>query len=405
MSAPSLFARTEALPADPNIGLTEAFRVDKRPHKINLSVGTYADELGRVPLLHVVNLVESRLAAAALPRDYQPIDGLPTFNHQIRDLLFAVDGEVTAKGAIATVQTLGGTGALRVGADYLCSLYPDSTVYVSNPTWTNHRQIFCQSGLRVADYPYYNADTASVDFERLLGFLQKETPAHSIIVLHVCCHNPTGADLSESQWRQLGEVVRDRNLIAFFDMAYQGLAAGPQEDAFALRLFSSLGLQFLVATSFSKSFSLYGERVGALCAVASSEAEATRILSNLKRIVRTSYSNPPTHGAMLVSTILAEASLRAQWERELGAMRLRITAMRQALIEALSIRDCPLNVTSMARQRGMFSYTGLRVGQVRRLKEEHSIYALESGRICVAALNPGNVSRVADAITAILKTT
>jgi aromatic-amino-acid transaminase len=401
MALDSIFSRTELLPRDPIVGLTELFKADPRPDKINLSVGTYSDEKGDIPLLDSVRTAEGRFYAAAVPRNYQPIDGSPAYNTAVRSLLFGEGNPRIIRGEIVTVQTVGGTGALRVGADYLRRLFPTSTVYISKPTWENHRQIFVQSGFHVCDYPYYDEEAKGVDFASMLHTLSEVEEA-SIVILHACCHNPTGADLDESQWRALAELIQRRRLVAFLDMAYQGFGSGLEDDAFPLRLFAGMGIEFLVANSFSKSFSLYGERVGALSVVAGNADESARVLSNLKQIIRTLYSNPPTHGGVLVLTVLADPTLRSAWIDELASMRNRIVAMRHALVRLLSDPGCDRDFSFILHQRGMFSFTGLSADQVERLRENHAIYALSSGRICAAALNDGNIEPVSRAIRLVI---
>ncbi len=398
----SLFAAVELAPRDPILGLTEGFNADTRATKVNLGVGVYSDDNGKVPLLGAVRAAEKARMEAAPARSYQPIDGLAAYNQAVQTLMFGADSPLVKDGRVVTIEALGGTGALKVGADFLKRLYPEAKVYISDPSWENHRALFEYAGFTVESYPYYDAATRGVDFAAMkagLGGL----PAHSIVVLHACCHNPTGADLTTAQWQEVVELIRARDLVAFIDMAYQGFADGIKEDAVALDLFAASGLQFFVASSFSKSFSLYGERVGALTLVAASKDEAARVLSQVKRVIRTNYSNPPTHGGAIVAAVLASPQLRQQWEDELATMRERLRTVRIALVEKLRARGVAQDFSFVVRQRGMFSYTGLTVAQVERLKTEFGIYAVSTGRICLAALNSKNIDYVADAIAAVLK--
>lgn len=397
----SIFAAVEMAPRDPILGLTESFNADGRSTKVNLGVGVYLDGSGKVPLLAAVKLAEKARLEAMPPRGYQPIDGLAAYNQNVQKLLFGADSALLAEGRVLTIEALGGTGALKVGADYLRRLLPEATVYLSDPSWENHRALFENAGFTVATYPYYDSATHGVDFAAMQAGLNA-LPAGSIVVLHACCHNPTGADLDEAQWRQVIDVIGARGLLAFVDIAYQGFADGLGEDALALRLFVESGLQFLVASSFSKSFSLYGERVGALSVITANRDETARVLSQIKRIVRTNYSSPPTHGGAIVAAVLSSPELRRMWEEELADMRGRIRAMRLSLVDRLQGRGVGQDYSFVIRQRGMFSYTGLSVEQVDRMREEFGIYAVSSGRICLAALNTHNIDYVADAIAAVL---
>ncbi|HMW54279.1 MAG: aspartate/tyrosine/aromatic aminotransferase [Candidatus Accumulibacter phosphatis] len=397
----SIFAAVEMAPRDPILGLTESFNADGRSTKVNLGVGVYLDGSGKVPLLAAVKLAEKARLEAMPPRGYQPIDGLAAYNQNVQKLLFGADSALLAEGRVLTIEALGGTGALKVGADYLRRLLPEATVYLSDPSWENHRALFENVGFTVATYPYYDPATHGVNFAAMQAGLNA-LPTGSIVVLHACCHNPTGADLDEVQWRQVIEVIGARGLLAFVDIAYQGFADGLVEDALALRLFAESGLQFLVASSFSKSFSLYGERVGALSVITANRDESARVLSQIKRIVRTNYSSPPTHGGAIVSAVLSSPELRRLWEEELAEMRGRIRAMRLSLVDRLKGRGVSQDYSFVIRQRGMFSYTGLSAEQVNRMCEEFGIYAVSSGRICLAALNTHNIDYVADAIAAVL---
>ena len=397
----SLFAAVELAPRDPILGLTEAFNADTRATKVNLGVGVYCDENGKIPLLGAVKAAEKARLEAAPARGYQPIDGLAAYNQAVQTLMFGADSPLLKDGRLVTIEALGGTGALKVGADFLKRLYPAARVYISDPSWENHRALFEFAGFAVESYPYYDAATRGVDFAAMKAGLAG-LPAHSIVVLHACCHNPTGADLSTSQWQEVVELIRARDLVAFIDMAYQGFADGIQQDAVALDLFAASGLQFFVASSFSKSFSLYGERVGALTLVAASKDEAARVLSQVKRVIRTNYSNPPTHGGAIVAAVLASPQLRQQWEDELASMRERLRTVRIALVEKLKARGVAQDFSFVVKQRGMFSYTGLTAEQVERLRTDFGIYAVSTGRICLAALNSKNIDYVADAIAAVL---
>ena len=398
----SLFARVEMAPRDPILGLTEAFNADTRANKVNLGVGVYQDDNGKVPLLSAVKVAEKARLEAMPPRSYQPIEGLAAYNQAVQKLLFGATSPLLAEGRVITAEALGGTGALKVGADYLKRLLPGATVYISDPSWENHRALFESAGFAVNNYPYYDAGTRGVDFSAMMSFLGTLT-AGSIVVLHACCHNPTGADLSESEWREVIDLVRARGLVPFIDIAYQGFAEGIEADAVAVRLFADSNLSFVVSSSFSKSFSIYGERVGALTLITADKDEAARVLSQIKRVVRTNYSNPPTHGGAIVAAILANPELRQMWETELAGMRDRIRTMRSGLVEKLREHGVKQDFSFIARQRGMFSYTGLTAAQVEKLRAEFGIYAVSTGRICVAALNSRNLDYVAEAIAAVLK--
>jgi aromatic-amino-acid transaminase len=398
----SIFAAVEMAPRDPILGLNEAFNADKNPNKVNLGVGVYFGDDGKIPLLAAVKSAEKARLEAQPPRGYQPIEGTPAYNGAVQNLMFGKDSELLAAGRAITCQCLGGTGALKVGADYLKRLLPDSAVYISDPSWENHRALFEGAGFKVENYAYYDAATRGVNFASMKAALAA-MPARSIVVLHACCHNPTGADLTAAQWAEVVAAIKERNLVAFIDMAYQGFADGIKPDAAALDLFSASGLQFVVSSSFSKSFSLYGERVGALTIVTADKDESARVLSQVKRVIRTNYSNPPTHGGAVVAAVLASAELRQQWEDELGGMRDRIRAMRNSLVEKLTAAGAT-GFEFIKVQRGMFSYTGLTAAQVEKMRADYGIYAVSTGRICVAALNTRNIDYVAKAIAAVLKT-
>ena len=397
----SLFATVEMAPRDPILGLTEAFNADPRATKVNLGVGVYYDENGKLPLLGAVKAAEKTRLEAAPARGYQPIEGLAAYNAAVQDLVFGVGSAVVRENRVITFEALGGTGALKVGADYLKRLLPNARLVISDPSWENHRALFEAAGFTVDTYTYYDPATRGVNFEGMKASLNS-LPANTIVLLHACCHNPTGADLRVEQWNEVVEIVKARALVPFIDMAYQGFADGVEPDGIAPQLFANAGLSVFVSSSFSKSFSLYGERVGALSIVAASKDEAGRVLSQVKRVVRTNYSNPPTHGGAIVAAILVSAELRKQWDEELAVMRERIRAMRVGLVEKLKARNVAQDFSFVAKQRGMFSYTGLTVDQVERLKKEFGIYAVSTGRICLAALNAKNIDYVADAIAAVL---
>ncbi|WIM06058.1 MAG: aspartate/tyrosine/aromatic aminotransferase [Candidatus Nitricoxidivorans perseverans] len=398
----SIFAAVDMAPRDPILGLTEAFNADTNPNKVNLGVGVYYSDEGKIPLLAAVRSAEAARIKAQPPRGYQPIEGSPAYNQAVQNLLFGKDSPLLAEGRVITAQCLGGTGALKVGADYLKRLLPDAGIHISDPSWENHKALFESAGFAVESYPYYDAETRGVNFPAMMACLAG-LPEKSIVLLHACCHNPTGADLSVDQWKKVVAAIRERNLVAFIDMAYQGFADGIEPDAVALRLFAESGLQFFVSSSFSKSFSLYGERVGALSIVTASRDESARVLSQLKRVIRTNYSNPPTHGGAIVAAVLSSPELRGMWEDELAGMRDRIRAMRTGLVEKLKARGVAQDFSFVARQRGMFSYTGLTAAQVERLKNEHGIYAVGTGRVCLAALNSRNIDAVADAMATVLR--
>ena len=397
----SIFASVAMAPRDPILGLNETFNADSRPTKVNLGVGVYFDDNGKVPLLNSVKVAEKARVESLPARGYLPIDGLAAYNQAVQTLLFGKESSLLAEGRVVTVQSLGGTGALKVGSDYLKRLLPGSTVYISDPSWENHRAIFESSGFTVESYPYYDAATRGVNFDAMKARLNT-LQAGAIVVLHACCHNPTGADLSEAQWRETIEAIRTRGLVAFIDMAYQGFADSVVEDALALNLFAASGLQFFLASSFSKSFSLYGERVGALSVVTAAKDESARVMSQIKRIIRSNYSNPPSHGGAVVAAVLSKPELHQMWEDDLAGMRLRIRAMRSSLVEKLKSRGTAQDFSFIIKQRGMFSYTGLSVEQVARLQSEFGVYAVSTGRICIAALNTRNIGYVAEAIAAVL---
>ncbi|WP_293935096.1 amino acid aminotransferase [Iodobacter sp.] len=397
----SIFAAVEMAPRDPILGLNEAFNADTRAGKVNLGVGVYYDDNGKIPLLAAVKAAEKTRMDAQPPRGYQAIEGLGLYNKAVQDLVFGATSELVTSGRVVTAEALGGTGALKIGADLLKRLDANASVYISDPSWENHRALFESAGFKVENYAYYDVATRGVNFVGMKAALLS-MPAGSIVVLHACCHNPTGADMSDAQWAEVVDACRERHLVPFLDMAYQGFADGIEEDAIAVRLFSASGLQFFVSSSFSKSFSMYGERVGALSIVTENREEAGRVLSQLKRVIRTNYSNPPIHGGAVVAAVLSSPELRQQWEDELAGMRDRIRAMRTSLVAKLAERGVAQDFSFVAAQRGMFSYTGLTAAQVEVLKDEYGIYAVSTGRICLAALNTKNIDYVADAIAKVL---
>jgi aromatic-amino-acid transaminase len=368
---------------------------------VNLGVGVYFDAQGKLPLLGCVAAAERDLVAAGKPRGYLPIDGIAAYDQAVQGLVFGLDCEAVRDKRVATVQALGGTGGLKIGADFLRRLLPNAAVLISDPSWENHRALFTNAGLRVATYPYYDAATRGVRFEAMCEALEAAS-AGTVVVLHACCHNPTGCDLSPAQWRAIVDIVKRRGLVAFLDMAYQGFGEGIAEDGAVVGQFLASGVDFLVSTSFSKSFSLYGERVGALSVVCADARETACVLSQLKIVVRTNYSNPPTHGAQVVATVLHTPALRAQWEAELASMRERIREMRQALADDLRAAGVRQDLFYITQQKGMFSYSGLSAAQMHRLREDFAVYGVDSGRICVAALNRGNLDTVVRAIVQVM---
>jgi len=405
MNAPlaaSLLATVELAPRDPIMGVTEAFNADSNPRKANLGVGVYCDDSGKIPLLECVKRAEREITDQATPRGYLPIDGIAAYDREVRALLFGADADVIRSGRAVTVQALGGTGGLKIGADFLRRFAPGAQVWISDPSWENHRALFEQAGFTVNAYPYFDPATRGLDFAAMLGAIER-IPAGSIVLLHACCHNPTGVDPAPAQWERIVEAVRARGLLPFLDLAYQGFGDGIDADAAVVRGFAATMGPLLVSTSFSKSFSLYGERIGAFSVVASDQDEAARVLSQLKRIIRANYSTPPTHGGQIVTTVLVSPELRALWEAELATMRDRIKLMRATLVEGLHERVPDADFRYMLAQRGMFSYTGLTQQQVQRLRDEFSVYAIDTGRICVAALNSRNADYVADAIARVIR--
>lgn len=397
----SAFSAVELAPSDPILGLTELFKSDNNPNKVNLGVGVYYDDNGNVPLLSCVRLAESKIVAKHRARSYQPIEGNTQYNKLVQTLLFGSDSELLNTNRIITAQTLGGTGALKVGADFLRQIVGCSDVWISDPSWANHQGIFSNAGLKVNVYPYYDPNTRGIAFDRMVEQL-KALPQQAIVLLHACCHNPTGVDLTADQWQIVTDIVVDRGLIPFLDIAYQGFGSSLDEDGAVVRLFTEKCQNLVISNSFSKSFSLYGERIGGLSIMSGTAGEAKRVQSQLKRLIRTNYSSPPIHSGALVETVLADSELKAQWVNELTGMRERIKKMRLDLSTNIA-KLCPgADFSFITQQKGMFSYSGLTKEQVIKLREEHSVYAVESGRICVAALNSQNVEFVSDAISKVI---
>ena len=397
----SLFSAVEMAPRDPILGLNEQFAADTNPSKTNLGVGVYFDDNGKLPLLQCVQIAEQRLMEKKAARGYLPIDGLAAYDSAVKGLVFGADSEVVQSGRVSTVQALGGTGGLKIGADFLKKISPDAQVLISDPSWENHRALFTNAGFQVGTYAYYDADKRGIHFDGMLASLNA-APAGTIVVLHACCHNPTGYDLTAEQWDQVVEVVKAKGLVAFLDMAYQGFGAGIAEDGAVIGKFVAAGLQFFVSTSFSKSFSLYGERVGALSVVSADKEEAARVMSQLKIVIRTNYSNPPTHGGSVVAIVLNDPELRALWEKELGEMRVRIKQMRQALVDGLKAAGVQQDMSFITTQVGMFSYSGLNKDQMVRLRNEFGVYGTDTGRMCVAALNSQNIAHVCKSIAQVI---
>jgi len=397
----ALFADVSLAPRDPILGLTEAFLADTRPNKVNLGVGVYLNNEGKVPLLDAVRQAERERLELAPPRGYLPIEGFADYNIAVLNLLFANNKDLIEHGRCASFEALGGTGGLKIGADFIKRMKPEATVWISDPSWENHRALFEAAGFPVKAYRYYDAPSHGVRFDALIADIHA-MKAGDVIVLHACCHNPTGVDLTAPQWREVIAAVGQQQLIPFLDMAYQGFAEGIAEDAIALNLLASSGLSFFVSSSFSKSFSLYGERIGALSVVTQDKDETARVVSQVKRVIRTNYSSPPTHGAAVVAAVLSTPALREIWERELGQMRERIREMRRGFVDGLKALGVQGDFSFVIQQRGMFSYSGLSSDQVDRLREEFGIYAVSSGRICLAALNTRNLGSVCEAVAKVL---
>jgi aromatic-amino-acid transaminase len=397
----SMFSAVEMAPRDPILGLNEQFNADTNPAKVNLGVGVYYDDNGKLPLLQCVQAAEKAMMEAPKPRGYLPIDGIAAYDAGVKALVFGADSEPVTSGRVATVQAIGGTGGLKVGADFLKRLSPDATVLISDPSWENHRALFTNAGFNVDSYPYYDAAKRGVNFEGMLAALNA-APAGTIVVLHACCHNPTGYDITPAQWDQVITACKAKNLTPFLDMAYQGFGYGIAEDGAVIGKFVAAGLTFFVSTSFSKSFSLYGERVGALSVLCESKEEADRVLSQLKIVIRTNYSNPPTHGGAVVAAVLGNPEWRALWEKELGEMRVRIKAMRQKLVDGLKAAGVKQDMGFITSQIGMFSYSGLTKDQMVRLRNEFGVYGTDTGRMCVAALNSKNIDYVCASIAKVV---
>jgi aromatic-amino-acid transaminase len=397
----SLFSAVEMAPRDPILGLNEQFAADTNPSKVNLGVGVYYDDAGKLPLLQCVQKAEAQMAAAPKARGYLPIDGIAAYDAAVKSLVFGADSDMVKSGRVATVQGLGGTGGLKIGADFLKKVSPSAKVLISDPSWENHRALFTQAGFVVESYPYYDAAKRGVNFEGMLAALNAAAPG-TIVVLHACCHNPTGYDITVAQWDQVIAAVKAKNLTPFLDMAYQGFGYGIAEDGAVIGKFVAAGLSFFVSTSFSKSFSLYGERVGALSVACASKEECDRVLSQLKIMIRTNYSNPPTHGATVCAMVLNTPELRAMWEGELAQMRVRIKAMRQKLVDGLKAAGVKQDMGFITDQIGMFSYSGLSKDQMVRLRNEFGVYGTDTGRMCVAALNSKNIDHVCQSIAKVV---
>jgi len=397
----SLFTAVEMAPRDPILGLNEQFNADTNPSKVNLGVGVYYDDNGKLPLLQCVQAAEKQMMADPKARGYLPIDGIAAYDAAVKGLVFGADSEPVKSGRVATAQGIGGTGGLKIGADFLKKLSPNAKVLISDPSWENHRALFSQAGFVVESYPYYDAAKRGVNFDGMLAALNAAAEG-TIVVLHACCHNPTGYDITAAQWDQVIAAVKARKLTPFLDMAYQGFGHGIAEDGAVIGKFVAAGLSFFVSTSFSKSFSLYGERVGALSVLCQSKEEADRVLSQLKLVIRTNYSNPQIHGGMVVATVLNTPALRTQWEQELAEMRVRIKAMRQKLVDGLKAAGVKQDMSFITAQIGMFSYSGLSKDQMVRLRNEFGVYGTDTGRMCVAALNSKNVDYVCASIAKVL---
>ena len=397
----SLFSAVEMAPRDPILGLNEQFNADPNPKKVNLGVGVYFDDEGRLPLLQCVQAAEQQLAANPKPRGYLPIDGIAAYDQGVKNLVFGADSAILKEGRVATVQAIGGTGGLKIGADFLKRLSPNATVLISDPSWENHRALFTNAGFTVETYPYYDAASRGINFSGLLAALNSAA-AGTIVLLHACCHNPTGYDLTPTQWDEIIAVIGAKKLAPFLDMAYQGFGFGIAEDGAVIGKFVAAGLSFFVSTSFSKSFSLYGERVGALSVACASKEECERVLSQLKIVIRTNYSNPPTHGGSVVAAVLNTPALRQQWEEELAQMRVRIKQMRASFVEKLKAAGVQQDMSFITQQVGMFSYSGLSKEQMVRLRSEFGVYGTDTGRMCVAALNSKNIDYVCAAIAKVL---
>ncbi|MDM0119872.1 amino acid aminotransferase [Variovorax arabinosiphilus] len=397
----SMFTAVEMAPRDPILGLNEQYAADSNPNKVNLGVGVYYDDNGKLPLLACVKAAEEDMMKTPTARGYLPIDGIVAYDNAVKGLVFGADSEPVRSGRVATIQAIGGTGGLKVGADFLKKLSPNAKVLISDPSWENHRALFTNAGFVVDSYPYYDAAKRGVNFDGMLAALNA-APAGTIVVLHACCHNPTGYDITAAQWDQVIAAVKAKNLTPFLDMAYQGFGHGIAEDGAVVGKFVDAGLSFFVSTSFSKSFSLYGERVGALSVLCESKEEAARVLSQLKIAIRTNYSNPPIHGGAVVAAVLNDPARRAVWEKELAEMRVRIKAMRQKLVDGLQAAGVKQDMSFITTQIGMFSYSGLTKDQMVRLRNEFGVYGTDTGRMCVAALNSKNIDYVCQSIAKVI---
>ena len=397
----SLFSAVEMAPRDPILGLNDQFAADTNPSKVNLGVGVYFDDNGKLPLLQCVQAAEKAMMEKPTPRGYLPIDGIAAYDSAVKGLVFGAESDVVKSGRVATVQAVGGTGGLKIGADFLHRLNPNAKVLISDPSWENHRAIFQNAGFEVGSYRYYDAANRAINFEGMIADLSA-AEAGTVVVLHACCHNPTGYDITAAQWDKVIDIVKTKNLVAFLDMAYQGFGHGIAEDGAVIGKFVAAGLNIFVSTSFSKSFSLYGERVGGLSVVANDKDEAARVLSQLKIVIRTNYSNPPTHGGAVVAAVLNNPELRALWEKELGEMRVRIKEMRQKLVDGLKAAGVKQDMSFITTQIGMFSYSGLSKDQMVRLRSEFGVYGTDTGRMCVAALNSKNIEHVCASIAKVI---
>jgi aromatic-amino-acid transaminase len=396
----TMFSHLEPYAGDPILGLNDAFQADPRAHKVNLSIGIYFDEAGRIPVLPSVQRAEAQMLEAGGTKSYLAIEGAAPMRTAVQQLLFGADHEALKSGRIATVQTIGSSGGLKVGAEFIKRWLPASGVWISDPSWDNHLAMFEGAGIAVQRYPYYDAKTGGVRIDAMCEAIAK-LPPKSVVLLHACCHNPTGVDLTRAQWDALIPLLRERQLLPYLDLAYQGYGDGIEEDAYAVRALASSGLSFF-ANSFSKSMSVYGERAGALSVVCADAAEAELVLGQMKATVRRNYSSPGIHAAGIVARVLTDPVLRPMWEAEVTEMRTRIAAMRRSLHGVLSAKLPGRDFGYFLSQRGMFSYTGLSAAQVDRLREEFAVYLVRSGRICVAGLNTGNVERTAEAIAAVM---
>jgi aromatic-amino-acid transaminase len=397
----SLFTAVEMAPRDPILGLNEQFAADTNPNKVNLGVGVYFDDNGKLPLLECVQSAEKAMMDKPTARGYLPIDGIAAYDAAVKSLVFGADSEPVKSGRVATVQGIGGTGGLKIGADFLKKISPNAKVMISDPSWENHRALFTNAGFQVDSYAYYDAEKRGVNFDGMLASLNAAA-AGTIVVLHACCHNPTGYDITAAQWEQVIAAVKAKSLTPFLDMAYQGFGHGIQEDGAVIGKFVAAGLNFLVSTSFSKSFSLYGERVGALSVVCIDKEECGRVLSQLKIVIRSNYSTPPIHGGAVVAAVLTNPEWRATWEKELSEMRVRIKAMRQKLVDGLKAAGVKQDMSFITTQIGMFSYSGLNKDQMMRLRSEFGVYGTDTGRMCVAALNSKNIDYVCQAIAKVV---